>query len=284
MSHRILLAAAMAAASLSAAGAASAQDWSGPYLSVTINGDVADDDEGEVTLFDANQDGTFGDTVNTSGGANAFASSLTVPAGFCGGKANGNNFASGCEDDDQIELGASVRAGWDWQVGGFVVGVQGEVATAETRDHVTAFSITPAAYQFARGTDGPVYSARVRVGSPFGRFLPYVTAGYAMTDVEESYFTTNTANSFTPITNTSDADGFQFGGGVEYAFTDRISVGAEYLYTGLDVEDPLVTRVGPGTAPPTNPFLIVNATGTDNRRGSDEFNYHSVRLTMTARF
>lgn len=284
MNHRILLASALALAAVSAAGTASAQDWTGPYLSVTVGGDTTDDDEGEITVFDTNQDGTFGDTVNTSGGANAFASSMTTPAGFCGGRAVANNFASGCFDDDQVEIGASVRAGYDWQMGGFVVGVVGEVASVGARDHTTAFSTTPAAYEFARGTDGPVYSGRVRVGSPMGRFLPYVTAGYAVTEVEESYFTTNTANSFTPTTNTSDADGFQFGGGLEYAVNDRIRIGAEYLYTGLDVNDPLITRVGPGTAGPTNPFLIVNASGTDTRRQSDELNYHAVRFTVSARF
>lgn len=284
MTQRLLIAAALAATSVSAAGAASAQDWSGPYLSFGVTGDFVDDDEDEVTLFDTNLDGTFGDTVRTTGGADAFSSSPTQAAGFCGGKANANNFGAGCDDDDQLEAGFVGRAGWDWQMGGFVFGVLGEVATVQSRDHATGFSITPANYQFARGIDGAVYSGRVRVGSPFGRTLPYVTAGWAMTEVEEQYTTTNGANSFTPVTNTSDADGFQLGGGLEYAVTDRISLGAEYLYTSLDVDAPLVTRVGPGTAPATNPFLIVNAAGTDNRRESDEFNYHSVRLTVTARF
>ena len=283
MRHRIILAA-VAAIALPAAGAASAQDWTGPYLSVGVTGDVVDDDDNEVTLFDTDQNGTFGDTVRTTGGADAFSSSPTTPAGFCGGKANGNNFAAGCDDDDQFEGNFVGRAGWDWQFGGFVFGVLGEVAGVQARDHATGFSITPANYQFARGIDGVVYSGRVRVGSPFGRTLPYVTAGWAMAEVEEQYTTTNAANSFTPVTNTSDADGFQFGGGVEYAVNDRISLGAEYLYTSLDVDDPLVTRVGPGTAPATNPFLLVNAAGTDNRRESDEFSYHSVRLTVTARF
>jgi outer membrane immunogenic protein len=278
------LAIAALAISASAAGAVSAQEWSGPYLSFGLAGDAIDDDDGEVTLFDTDLNGTFGDTVRTTGGADAFSSSATQAAGFCGGKANANNFGAGCDDDDQIEAGFVGRAGWDWQMGGFVFGVLGEVAAVQSRDHATGFSITPANYQFARGIDGVVYAGRVRVGSPMGRVMPYVTAGYAFTEVEEAYTTTNGVNSFAPVTNTSDADGFQFGGGLEYAVNDRISLGAEYLYTSLDVDDPLITRVGPGTAPATNPFLIVNPAGTDNRRESDEFNYHSVRLTVTARF
>lgn len=284
MTHRIILASVLAVASLSAAGAASAQDWSGPYVSLSLGGDFADDDEGEITLFDTNLDGTFGDTVRTTTMANAFASSMTQPAGFCGGSAVTNALNGGCSSDDQVEIGVSGRLGWDVNVGGFVFGVVGEVANVEARDTTTAFSITPAAYQFSRGIDGAVYAARARIGSPFGRYLPYVTAGFAAGEVEERYTTTNTANSFTPVTSTSDADGFQVGAGLEYWVNDRISIGAEYLYTALDVDEPLVTRVGPGTAPPTNPFLLVNPAGTDTRRESDEFNYHGVRLSVTARF
>ena len=216
--------------------------------------------------------------------ADAFSSSMTQPAGFCGGSAVTNALNGGCSSDDQVELGVAGRLGWDWGMGGFVFGVVGEVANVEARDTTTAFSITPAAYQFSRGIDGAVYAARARIGSPMGRFLPYVTAGYAVGEVEERYTTTNTANSFTPVTNTSDVDGFQVGAGLEYWVNDRISIGAEYLYTSLDVDDPLVTRVGPGTAPPTNPFLLVNPAGTDTRRESDEFNYHGIRLSVTARF
>ncbi|MBX9574826.1 MAG: outer membrane beta-barrel protein [Caulobacteraceae bacterium] len=284
MTGHTRLSAILIAASVSLAGAASAQDWTGPYVTVALSGDLVDDDEGEITLFDTDQNGTFGDTVRTSGGADAFSSSPTQSAGFCGGKANANNFDGGCQDDDEIAAGVAGRIGWDWAVGGFVFGVLGEAASVTGRDHTTAFSITPANYQFARGVDGPVYSARVRVGAPMGRWMPYATAGYAVAEVEETYSTTNAANSFTPLTNTSDADGFQVGGGLEYAVTDRVRLGAEYLYTALDVDDPLVVRVGPGTAPLTNPFRIVNPSGTDTRRQSDEFNHHAFRLTVSARF
>jgi opacity protein-like surface antigen len=284
MTRHTPIAAILIAGSMSLAGAVSAQDWSGPYISLAIGGDVVDDDEDEITLFDTDQNGTFGDTVRTSGGADAFSSSPTQSAGFCGGKANANNFDGGCQDDDEVTAGIVGRIGWDWAVGGFVFGVLGEAAGVDGRDHTTAFSITPANYQFVRGVDGPVYAARVRVGSPMGRWMPYATAGYAVAEVEESYSTTNTANSFSPVTKTSDADGFQVGGGLEYAFSDRIRLGAEYLYTALDVDDPLVVRVGPGTAPLTNPFRIVNPSGTDTRRQSDEFNHHAFRLTVSARF
>lgn len=53
--------------------------------------------------------------------------------------------------------------------------------------------------------------------------------------------------------------------------------------TDLDV-DPHIVRVGPGTAPATNPFLLVSAEGTDLRRTSESFERHSVRLTAAVRF
>lgn len=284
MKQRIILAAVAATVATMGAGAASAQDWGGFYVGASMGFEGIDDDSDEVTLFDTNLDGTFGDTVRTTTNADAFASSPTTPAGFCDGEAIANNFAAGCRDDDSAEFGASLRAGYDMAFGGFIVGVVGDVGSVRVEDYVTGFSTTPANYQFKREIDDVLYAARVRAGVPFGNTLVYATGGYAFAEVEERYTTTNGANSFTPTTNTADADGFQVGLGVEHRLDDRVSLGLEYLYTDLSVDDSLVTRVGPGTAPLTNPFRIVNPAGTDNRRQSDDFTFQGVRLTMSAKF
>ena len=39
-----------------------------------------------------------------------------------------------------------------------------------------------------------------------------------------------------------------------------------------------------GSAPVTNPFILVNASGTDFRRGDDELELESVRITANWRF
>jgi outer membrane immunogenic protein len=114
--------------------------------------------------------------------------------------------------------------------------------------------------------------------------LIYATGGVATAKVTDSYFTTNTANSFTPLTSEDDATGYQLGLGVETWLTDRVTIGVEHLYTNLDAGDGLTVRTGPGTAPATNPFLIVNPQGTDQRRIADELAFQSFRVTLAARF
>lgn len=287
MKQRLLLSTLAAAACLSFAGAAAAQDWTGSYISLHLGGATADDDESERTLFDTNLDGTFGDTVrvgNATTGPDAFSSSATQAAGFCGGKAFGNNFGAGCDADDQVEFDYGIRAGYDMQMGGFVVGGLVEASTNDVRDHATGFSTTPANYTFGRGLEGALFAARARIGLPAGNGLYYATGGVAFAEVEEEYTTSNVANAFSPVTGKSDAIGFQIGGGAEFWINDRVTIGAEYIYTGLEVDDPLVTRISRGTGPATNPFVLTNANGTNNRREADEFNFHSIRLTISSRF
>ena len=79
------------------------------------------------------------------------------------------------------------------------------------------------------------------------------TAGAAKAKVENSFRTTNGANSFTETVNEDDADGYQLGAGVEWKLAPNLSLTGEYLYSNLQPGD-YVVRVGQGTAPATNPF------------------------------
>lgn len=283
--RHIDLAIAAGAFLLLGAGAASAQDWSGPYIGLSVGGAMVDDDEDERTVFDTNLDGGFTDTVRTSGGADAFAATAATPGGFCGGKALGNNLPQGCFEDDEVRFDFAARAGWDFQSGSLVYGVVVEAASVDVEDFATAFSTTPASYQFNRDIDDALYAARLRLGYAVGaRSLAYVTGGAAMAKVTETYFTTNAANSFAPLTSEDDATGYQIGGGFESRIGDRFTFGVEYLYTDLDAGDGLTVRIGPGTAPLTNPFRIVNTNGTDQRREADSIAFHAVRLTFAAHF
>lgn len=283
--RHIHLAAIAAAALALGTGQAAAQDWSGPYIGLSIGGAMVQDDDGERVEFDTNLDGTFGDTVRTSTLVDAFGPTTANPGGFCGGKARGNNFNAGCIDDDAVGVDYAARIGWDMQSGPWVYGALIEASSVDVEDFATAFSITPAAYQFSRKLDDAMYALRARVGHTLGgRSLGYVTAGVATAKVTDTFFTTNTANSFAPLTSEDDATGYQVGAGLETRVTERISLGVEYLYTNLDAGDGLTVRAGPGTAPLTNPFRIVNPAGTDMRRTADEIAFHGVRLTVTARF
>lgn len=272
-----IFAAAGAAALAVVAMPAAAQDWSGFYAGGYAGYQALGDDENETILFDNNLDGTYGDTVRTGAGANAFS------PGFCGGRPNGDNAAAGCSDDEKGNGEVGFRLGYDWQAGPWVFGVLGEAGTSGIEDRVTGFSTTPANYVFQRETQY-LLAARARLGYAVGRYLPYVTAGYATARVENNYSSTNVANSFTPRTLETDANGFQVGGGIETRVSDRLSIGVEYIYSDLEDDNSHIVRTGPGTAPATNPFLLVNPLGTDQRRSSDSFELHSFRVTAAVRF
>jgi outer membrane immunogenic protein len=260
----------LAATSVLIATPAAAQDsdryFNGPYISATIGGAFGDANNNDTVVFDTNRDGRFGDPVLTSGGANAFA------PGFCGGRSLAATPGSCEDDDDGIEYSARI-------VGGVVF----EVSKANARDYVTAFSSTPAGYTLSRELDVAL-SARARIGfTPgSGRALIYATGGASYAKIDHGFATTNTANSFTEVDSDKWVWGWQAGGGVEFMLADNISLGAEYLYNRYN-DNKYFVAVGPGTAPPTNPFLL-NGGGTNLRPSNTRFEHHSLRATVSLRF
>jgi outer membrane immunogenic protein len=249
--------------------------WTGFYIGGHLGYGFQSSDDDETVLFDKNLDGTFGDTVNTSAGADAFS------PGFCGGAAVDGTAASGCKGDkDGIDAGA--RLGYDWQFGSFVIGGLLEASYVDISDSVSAFSTTPASYTFSRDLNF-LGAARLRAGFATDSMLFYATGGAAYGDVDHKFATTNAVNSFTSDSNDSGLWGWQAGGGAEYRLSDSLSIGVEYIYTSLDDGD-YVVRAGPGTASATNPFILANASGTDLTREDDRFDFHTVRATMSYRF
>lgn len=257
------------------AGYATAQDWTGPYVSGHLDATSIDDDDSERLMFDTDRDGAYDDTVRTGAGADAFS------PGFCAGAPNGNNAAAGCESDDDNTTDYGVRLGYDWQSGNWVYGVVGEYSKVEIDDNVTGFSTTPAAYHMRREIDGAL-ALRARLGYAYNDWLVYGTAGVVRADIERAFATTNGANSFTP-SGGDDGTGSQIGFGVERKTLSNWSFGVEYMMTNVKDEGYNIA-VGPGTAPATNPFLIVSPTGTDFMRSSDEIKNHSIRFTASYRF
>ncbi|HEX8307571.1 MAG TPA: hypothetical protein VF645_04055 [Allosphingosinicella sp.] len=266
------------AATILLATPAVAQDdpsWTGFYVGAQAGYGLQPGDGDETILFDTGLDGSFGETVNTSGGANAFS------PGFCGGSANGPTPGEGCRDDrDGIEYGG--HAGFDYETeGGIVVGVVGDYSRSRLRDGVSAFSTTPARYTMTRRLRD-VFSLRARAGVSTGSTLFYGTGGIVRGSIRNSFTTSNAANSFTGNGN-EKGWGYAVGGGVEQRLGTNFSIGLQYLYRSIDAGD-YVVRAGPGTAGLTNPFRIVNPNGTDFRRSGDDFTSHGVNLTASFRF
>lgn len=275
MRHLYLL----AAASLTViATPAFAQDqdkpFDGLYVGASIGYDVQPNDVGSSILFDRNLDGTFGDTVTTAAGANAFS------PGFCNGRARAAT-PIGC-DNDKDAISYSARIGFDRQFGNIVAGVVLEGGKSEINDSVSAYSTTPARYTMTRAIDWNA-NARLRLGYAARTTLFYATGGAGYARIDHSFSTSNTANAFTGR-GKRDAWGLVAGGGVEQKLGRHFSIGIEYLYNNYKDDDYRV-RATAGTAPATNPFILPpNTTGTDFRRSDDRFRWHSVRATAAFRF
>jgi len=277
------------AVSLAAIAAASAapvlaQDTNGegPFFDgVYVSGGVALDaigSDNKRVVFDTQRNGAFGNQVLTTTGANAFS------PGFCNGTAIGNAPGRGCVGD-QESYGYFVRAGLDQRVGNnFVAGVLVEASKSDSTDFTTAFSTTPASYSFSRSLDY-AFSGRGRLGfSPGdGRGLMYVTGGVSYADLDRGFSTTNGANSFTLVGDDDMVWGGQIGGGAELMLSNNIGIGLDYLYSKYDDDDGNYVEVGRGTAPATNPFLLVSG-GTFFRPAKTDYSLHSFRATASFHF
>ncbi|MGN6595856.1 outer membrane protein [Sphingopyxis terrae] len=249
------------------------QDFNGPYVSVGGGATLQGSDRGETLVFDTDRDGSYGDQVTTSTGADAFS------PGFCNGAATGTANVGCRNDKDGPEFFG--RLGLDKRMGNFVVGALIEGGHSVARDSVSGFSTTPASYTMSREADWQA-SARLRAGyTPGGGALFYVTGGPAYARLDNRFTTTNTANSFADNGKTN-AWGYAAGGGAEVMVTNNIAVGLEYLYTDVK-DDDYVVNVGAGSAPATNPFLL-NGGGTNIQRSDPHFRTHSVRGTLSFRF
>ncbi len=276
MKTRILL----GVTALAIAAPAFAQDadggWTGAYVGGRVGYAWQPNRNNETVLFDRDLNGSFGDTVTTAAGANAFS------PGFCGGGATSSGPGTGCtKDKDGIEF--AVHAGYDYQFeGGFVVGILGEYGTSRGRDSVSAFSTTPASYTLTRRLRD-TYGVRGRIGYASGDMLFYGTGGATWGKVKNSFATTNTANAFT-TTGNDTATGYRFGGGIERKLGANLSVGILYLHTALKDDDYRVRAGNSGTTPATNPFLLGSPSGTDFARSADKIKTDSVALTASFRF
>lgn len=257
-----------------AATPALAQQWTGGYIAGLGGFSRIPEGSDNVIVFDRNLDGVFDENITTAAGANAFS------PGFCIGAASSAVSSGGCtQDDSGADFGG--RAGYDWQMGRFVIGAVGDVSFADHVDRVSAFSTTPAFYTFTRELNC-VGGLRARAGVGGENVLFYGTGGAAWASLDHSFTTSNTVN--TAVEDAEDmAWGYQVGGGLDFKFgTGKWSAGAEYLWTMLRDEDRYTVRLQ-GPAPATNPFILGNASGTDLRR-DDPLEFGSVRFVLGYRF
>jgi outer membrane immunogenic protein len=138
------------------------------------------------------------------------------------------------------------QVGTNWQIGSVVLGFEGDFAgNMATKSVIVAGALS--------GTAQIPWLAtfRGRVGYAFDRYLLYVTAGGAGTELRSAV----TVGAIASATTSRTASTWTAGGGFEAAFTDNLSARIEYLY--LDARNINVAQVGP-------PFVSVTGRLQDN--------------------
>ncbi len=168
-------------------------------------------------------------------GASVRAADLEVAAfdwsGFYGGLVAGYGFGNsqhcdspGCSYDgpsvDSDGLIGGLAAGYNHQFDKFVLGIEADYMVLDMK----GASGDTAAYgclgRCATEVDS-LGTARLRAGVAMNRYLPYLTAGVAVSDVYASLGV---------IGRDKTLWNFVAGAGLEYAATDRLSLKAEYLH------------------------------------------------------
>jgi outer membrane immunogenic protein len=185
----------------SAAGLSSPEDavtdWSGFYVGAQLGGAWTDSD------WNYDNPNWF----NTSG-----ADLLFTRFGFDGSGVLGGG-----------------QAGFNYQTGVWVLGVEGSVAGADLEDS----RLSPAFPESDRYslTIDLLTTVTARLGYAQDRWLLYAKAGWAGAELDLTLL-----DHVTPVRAHANywADGWTVGGGAEYAFGQRLSFAIEYDYADLD--------------------------------------------------
>jgi outer membrane immunogenic protein len=128
-------------------------------------------------------------------------------------------------DNNSSSWIAGGQLGYNWQIGRWVFGIEGDI---DAQDFSRARVINTAIGPFIVGDSFSVdsnwqASLRGRVGYTFDRVLLYATGGVAWTQRK----VTVTLVGLGTATNDDTVTGGTVGGGLEYAFTNNISLGVE---------------------------------------------------------
>lgn len=130
--------------------------------------------------------------------------------GWLGGKVGANR--SGVTGVDKKSATAyGLEGGYNWNMGNFLLGVNGFVDSNDSADH------NPAPFSYGSSA----YGLDLKLGLPSGSWLPYAKLGYAQTDGDGA------------ASAIGDAD-VHFGLGVEYKFNPNWSVAGEYTTTSAE--------------------------------------------------
>jgi outer membrane immunogenic protein len=145
--------------------------------------------------------------------------------------------------DEAFTIGGQV--GYNYQIGNIVLGAEADLNYVDLKSSSSFLSSVgdPSTYRQELDYLGTV---RLRIGYAFDRALIYATGGLAYGDAKNSvnFFANTPGNPLQFAGSKSDVEvGYAVGGGVEYAFTNNISLKAEYLYYDLGKSNVVVNAI-----------------------------------------
>jgi outer membrane immunogenic protein len=128
------------------------------------------------------------------------------------------------------------QIGYNMQFGSFVVGVETDLQYADIGGSNNTY--VGGVYYGDRSGDAWFGTVRARAGVAFDRALIYATGGFAYGDVGHGSSTFGDPLLGTYYASNDDVNtGWTLGGGVEYAFTNNLTMKVEGLYVNLDTEN-----------------------------------------------
>jgi outer membrane immunogenic protein len=122
-------------------------------------------------------------------------------------------------------------AGYNWQTGPFVYGLEGDMSWADISGSTAGTEgLACGGFQCSTRLDD-LGTVRARFGYSLGTILPYVTGGFAFGDVHGSE--SGTPGVSATGSGSSYRTGWTVGGGIEDAITPRWRAKIEYLHVDL---------------------------------------------------
>ena len=137
-------------------------------------------------------------------------------AGYGWGNTSTNNLGQVGDLDGFIGGG---QVGYNYQIGQFVLGAEADFQGADLSSGGNIFGTSVKTEYFG--------TVRARLGWAIDRWMPYVTGGWAYGNVKTSIPSIGFSSDRT------HTGGWAVGAGVEYAFTNNLIGGVEYLYVDL---------------------------------------------------
>src|SRR5918993_1354630 len=161
--------------------------------------------------------------------------SVFVPGGTIPGVAGGGTIVYGDDNGDGFVGGGQI--GYNYQIGSFVLGLEADLQWADLGGN-NGTALVPAAFTAAgfipAGTAGGIDwfgTVRARAGVAFGQALIYAPGGFA-------YCGGTDDGGRLRLGHHDDVrTGWVLGAGVEYAFTNNLTLGVEGLWVNLEQED-----------------------------------------------